>query len=55
MMSQTPYLLDSYRERPREYDNIVREVWDDNEDSFELKSGATVMVKDKAYLISYDL
>ncbi len=55
MLSNTPCLLGSYRERLREHDSVDREVVDDNVGSFKLKSGATVMVTDKAYLLSYDL
>ena len=56
MFSITPCLLGPYRERSSEYDkSLMREVMNDNMNSFELKSGATVRVTDKIYLLSYDL
>lgn len=56
MLSIAPCLLGPYRERSSEYDkSLMREVTGDNMNSFELKSGATVRVIDKAYLLSYDL
>jgi hypothetical protein len=45
-----------HRDRPSEHDKaLAGEVVDDNENSFKLKSVATVTVTNKAYLLSYDL
>jgi hypothetical protein len=45
----------SILERRKHTFYVGREVVDANVSSFKLKSGATVRVMDKAYLISYDL